>query len=97
MLLLVQASTDTWSVRIIVSFISKHTIARSAHIVLLQVTEHDHCRHTLIHHHLPEVSNCILHGTLSYDECLFTITLHVFEEMLLKEKLSGTLTFTKLA
>ena len=48
----------------------------STYFVLLQVTQHDHYRHILIHHHLPEVSNSVLHGTLGYDECLpFTIAL----------------------
>ena len=44
--------------------------------LLFQAAEHDHCRHTLIHHHLPEVSDGVLHRTLGYDECLLlTITL----------------------
>ena len=39
-------------------------------LFLSQVTQHDIYRYILIHHHLPEVSDSVLHRTLSYDECL---------------------------
>ena len=43
---------------------------------LLHAAEHDYCRHSLIHYHLPEVSNSVLQWTLSYNESpLLTVAL----------------------
>ena len=83
MILHAQASTDTRSD----NSSNKVNINDQTHAVwyrwfsypvLLQVTEHDHDRHLIVHHHLPEVSDSVLHGTLSYDECiLLMITLNM--------------------
>ena len=67
------------------------------YIVLLQVTQHDHCWYFVVHHHLPEISDSVLHWTLSYDEgLLLTIALRNknVEEF---KCVIFVLTFTKLA
>ena len=42
----------------------------SSHFVFIQVTQHDHYWYSVVNHHLPEVSDSVLHWTLSYDKCL---------------------------
>ena len=43
-----------------------------------QVTEHNNDSTLSVSDHLPEISGCGLHGTLSYDECsLLLVTLSI--------------------